>query len=433
MATGNRIIRFLNLMIGSKDMIEFMEETDTALASLLTNLSLIDGETQINDGSIPPEKLDTVVIPALANDGFALTYNYASNKFELIDLRIVDGDNIIAASIPPAKLLAVAAPSAGETSFVLTYNHAASKFEWQDMSAVVGSDTYQVKWNAGDTFEYLESKFPNPTTSTGDEVLKINAAGDAYELGPIISGLTSAITENTILNVMLTGNDTTGNGEFSTPFYSLAGVIAYLKNTWINTDAQVTILFAAGVWPDLPTCTINHPCANNIVIAGAAADSSVLNFYGEGIVVEGVNIKDIYNLVLNGSSILNYSGLTYKHGAHFNGFNIHLAGWKTCLDLSDCTVNCDTVYMDNSATAVKADNTNGTLIGLHITDTATGGFISRNSAIDATGSTMIGGTNGFMAEENSFINATGVTCTAATPYSPALNTEGSIRSFIYQP
>ena len=386
MSAGNRIIRFLNLMIGSKDMTEYMEETDQSIEDIILALSLIDGETQINDGSITPGKLQALVPPDITYDSFALTYN-----------------------------------------------HTAGKFEWQDMSAVVGSDTYMVKWDAVDPAEYLEAKFPNPSTMVGDELLKANVAGDGYELGPSIAKFTSAIIEDTILNVMLTGNDTTGNGEFSTPFYSLAGVIAYLKNTWINTDVQVTILFSADTWPDLPSCTINHPCANRLILAGAANETSILNFSGEGIVVDGINIKDVYNLVLVGSSIINYSGLTYKNGAHLYGFNIHLAGWKTCLDLIDCTVDCDTIYMDNSATAVKADNANGKLVGLNITNTATGGFISRNSNIDATDSTMTGGTNGFIAEENSFINATGVTCTAATPYSPALNIEGSIRSFIYQP
>ncbi len=150
---SNRTIRYTKLMVGSVDVgTHLLDDTKHRV---------------INDSSI------------------ASTALWSAQKINA-ELADIDGSQLSDDSIVPAKLDNVAAPGASQDGYAVTYNHATGEFEWEDISAAVGSDTYMVKWDSGDSAELLEEKIPNPDTASGLEILRMNSGGTAYELGMTI-------------------------------------------------------------------------------------------------------------------------------------------------------------------------------------------------------------------------------------------------------
>ena len=229
------------------------------------------------------------------------------------------------------------------------------------------------------------------------------------------------------------GNDTTGEGTILLPFLSLLRVAEHLKDKWINTDVELTVLCKFGVYYDQDPVVFNHPCSDRIKISGVLGAEPWFSFTTDGITVNSAGMS-IENILIKGDGVLSNlnTGLVVSDNAFCKLTNVEIDGFDIGLSLTNCVVESSGLIVLDTTSGVSADNSSGELTNCNIRLSTSGILATNGSNLGVSGSDIIGCTNGFYAIRNSFINASNTTSTSTLTYSPDINTEGNIRSYIYK-
>lgn len=338
------------------------------------------------------------------------------------------------------------------TSFLTNTNTAARTYTFpdKDLTLIGTVDVAALKDGSNaDALHVHTATALTDTTATGANLTTLTDGSNADALH------THAVQEfiidtDTTLYLATTGNDTTGDGTSGTPWYSLEKVFDYLSDKWINTDVTVTVSIGAGTYTGLSSVTINHPCANNIVIQGASMTGTILTFSGEGVVVDGVSLKKISALTLKGASAASGTALSIKNGGHVRADDLKMDTWLYGLygisasfegDASSATIhtaNCKfSAYFEKSTVDFKANT--GTVVFDCNSISGSVGVSAYMSKVDVQKVEVDNADTGYLADENSFMHAqTSTAILCSTDYSPAVTTGntptfGNKGSWIYKP
>ena len=223
-------------------------------------------------------------------DNFAICWDNGNSRLDYMEMLLQDLSNITAASITEPMLDINNAPT---DTYALVWNDGAGKMEWTDISAAVGSDTYKVKWDAGDSEDYLDQKIPELDAWAGKagQSMVLDAAETGLEWLPRLTRITS----NLNLYIDPAGDDVTGDGSIGTPWKSFAKCFSYLADKRTDPGVVVTINVAAGAYAGMAVTTIYRTFACDVVIAGAGMMSTTYACAAGGIVMYGgkLTINDI--------------------------------------------------------------------------------------------------------------------------------------------
>lgn len=140
--------------------------------------------TNVAAASVTEALLAIFTAPGAGVDNFAICWDNGNTRLDYMEMMLPDISNL-SVEIPESVLEVISHATALEDGYALAWNNAAGKMEWTDISAIVGADTYKVKWDAADVAEYLGLKLPKPTTGSGYELYMVNSDFSAIALGPM--------------------------------------------------------------------------------------------------------------------------------------------------------------------------------------------------------------------------------------------------------
>lgn len=225
----------------------------------------------------------------------------------------------------------------------------------------------------------------------------------------------TSITTDTTIYLATTGNDTTGDGTVTTPWYSLGKAFDYLADKYILPSATVTISIAAGTYTGYDPVIVDHPCSRNIMITGQGSSSTSLTFLVDGITCNNGPVN-ITGVKLIGSSATSYTAFvanncnatlsdiavsTFSIGVHAEYSNVSMVGGSGSPVIFNCTKGIwgdkssyiyNEVSVDNEelAASVGVSASGSTTIDLSTTMgissfTSYGITVGTNSYVDASG------------------------------------------------
>lgn len=239
---------------------------------------------------------------------------------------------------------------------------------------------------------------------------------------------TRAIYEDVTFYLATTGEDLTGDGSSSSPWYSLEKVFDYLRGKTIYSE--VTISIGEGTFTGLGEVLINHPDSNYITISGAGESLTILTFSANGIIVENVHLYTIIDLTIKGASTSANIGLRLNR-ADASLTKVKLHTWLYCYSITDgsCLFG-DGINAYNFTNGLYVSDSQAILISYSATMTFNANSVPESTGLHADDSSAItiemgpltlssGMTYGCIAEKNSFIAGSGIAANFATyPYSP---------------
>ena len=191
--------------------------------------------------------------------------------------------------------------------------------------------------------------------------LSLGAAGSLFPVG-----YPPPMLINAALNVYVatTGSDTTGDGTVGNPWKSVAKALAVLGNYTISPNVTVTINVAAGSYTNVPTITVNHPQGAQIVISGAAVNtttvSSVTSFG-----TPSNNVASVVIVVANATGIAIGSYLLITPASSRGTLSGTCTHWWNIFGCHKVTnVSGTSITLAVNTATTNAASSSGTLTGL---------------------------------------------------------------------
>jgi hypothetical protein len=156
-------------------------------------------------------------------------------------------------------------------------------------------------------------------TKAAHDALGIDAASLQ---GKVATDFTQVITSNVTYQVYGSGAD----------FATLTEAFDFLKDKWIPNDVTVILSIPSGVFDitaETPIVPV-HPCLDRIIVAGAGAESSVLQCFGDNAAffISIPTTFNIQHLKLQGagSALSNAVAFNLMHGGVINANSVRISG-----------------------------------------------------------------------------------------------------------